>query len=118
MCNTLPNSLKIYYGEVFCENCFHQHIMNSNKNNSCGFYKSCFEQWQSNSHFSEFINQFMSSGGQNRPIIVMQVPPPFCRCSSNNSDWCTSEPNKCEFNHIHIEIHYLLISMSRYSYAE
>lgn len=48
-CQAVPTeNLKIYYGQVFCEQCFHEHVLNRNKDSPNDFFKNCFEQWQNN----------------------------------------------------------------------
>ncbi|XP_039752418.1 uncharacterized protein LOC120628223 isoform X3 [Pararge aegeria] len=45
-CHKVPSkNPKIYYGQVFCDECFHCHVLNRNKDNPSEFFKNCFEQW-------------------------------------------------------------------------
>uniref|UniRef100_A0A1E1WLN4 LIM zinc-binding domain-containing protein n=1 Tax=Pectinophora gossypiella TaxID=13191 RepID=A0A1E1WLN4_PECGO len=49
-CHTVPtNNVKIYYGQVFCEDCFNRYVLARNKDTPAEHLRSCFEQWQNNS---------------------------------------------------------------------
>ncbi|KAJ0182926.1 hypothetical protein K1T71_000902 [Dendrolimus kikuchii] len=99
-CHTVPTSQpKIYYGQLFCEECFHTHVIGRSRDNPSEFFKTCFEQWQSNPQFADNMREFMA-GGSNTPFVFMMQgqQPPFCRCGTNpqDSSWFQSnEPKKC-----------------------
>ncbi|XP_031764053.2 uncharacterized protein LOC113514450 [Galleria mellonella] len=97
-CQTIPTeNLKIYYGQVFCEQCFHRHVLSRNKDNPSEFFRTCFEQWQNNSQFSENMREFMTGRGEAAPFIFMMhgSQSPFYRCGSGPQDWfLPNEPRK------------------------
>ncbi|KPJ18421.1 Cysteine and glycine-rich protein 3 [Papilio machaon] len=97
-CHEIPTSkLKIYYGQVFCEDCFQRHVLNRGKDNPSDFFKHCFEHWQNNAFFAENMQQFMNGSRENAPFIfMMQGPqPPFCRCGTGPQEWFQqNEPKK------------------------
>ncbi|RVE49571.1 hypothetical protein evm_005799 [Chilo suppressalis] len=99
-CHAVPkDKVKIYYGQVFCEDCFHKHVMNRQRDNPTDFFKNCFEQWQTNAQFAEMMREMMA-GNQNKdatpPPFVFMAPgqPPFCRCG-NCTEWTQNETRKC-----------------------
>ncbi|XP_030041083.2 uncharacterized protein LOC115456241 isoform X2 [Manduca sexta] len=98
-CHAVPTSnLKIYYGQVFCEECFNRHVLNRNKDNPSDFFKHCFEQWQNNAQFADNMRDFMAGNKDAAPFVfMMQGPqPPFCRCGTGPQEWFQSnEPKKC-----------------------
>ncbi|XP_063836651.1 uncharacterized protein LOC135085782 isoform X1 [Ostrinia nubilalis] len=84
-CHAVPkNSVKIYYGQVFCEECFHKHVLNRGRDNPSEFFKNCFEQWQNNATFAENMRQFMAGNKEATPFVFMMTggQPPFCRCGA------------------------------------
>ncbi|XP_072948600.1 uncharacterized protein [Epargyreus clarus] len=96
-CRTVPTSkVKIYYGQVFCEDCFHRYVLNSNKDNPSEFFRSCFETWQNNAQFSEHMREFMSGNKESSPFVfMMQGTQPFYRCGPSPHDWFqANEPKK------------------------
>ncbi|XP_030041082.2 uncharacterized protein LOC115456241 isoform X1 [Manduca sexta] len=97
-CHAVPTSnLKIYYGQVFCEECFNRHVLNRNKDNPSDFFKHCFEQWQNNAQFADNMRDFMAGNKDAAPFVfMMQGPqPPFCRCGTGPQEWFQSnEPKK------------------------
>lgn len=100
-CHCVPtDNVKIYYGQVFCEDCFHRHVLNRTKDNPTEFFRSCFDQWQNNPQFSDHMKDFMASGKENAPFIFMMQgsQPPFCRCGTGPQpqEWFQpNEPKKC-----------------------
>ncbi|VVC99648.1 unnamed protein product [Leptidea sinapis] len=100
-CHCVPkNNLKIYYGQVFCEDCFHRHVMSRHQDNPSEFFRSCFEQWQSSPQFAENMRDFMAGSRDASPFIfMMQGQQPFCRYGTGPQDWfdeaSRSEPKKC-----------------------
>ncbi|CAG9131746.1 unnamed protein product [Plutella xylostella] len=95
-CQRVPTqSLKIYYGQVFCEECFQRHVMNRDKDHQSEFFKTCFEQWQ-NPAFAEQMNSFMKGNGSSPLIFMMQQgPSAHCRCGAQAQDWTKgNEPKK------------------------
>ncbi|CAH2101842.1 unnamed protein product [Euphydryas editha] len=97
-CHKVPTSnLKIYYGQVFCEECFHRNVLNRNQDNPSEFFKNCFEQWQNNAQFAENMREFMSGNNDTAPFIFMMQgqQPPFCRCGTGPQEWYQpNEPRK------------------------
>ncbi|CAF4888286.1 unnamed protein product [Pieris macdunnoughi] len=97
-CQNVPKSnVKIYYGQVFCEDCFHRHVLNKNADNPSEFFKNCFEQWQSNPQFAENMRDFMTTSKDQAPFIFMMQgqQPPFCRCGTGPQEWFQpNEPKK------------------------
>ncbi|CAB3233743.1 unnamed protein product [Arctia plantaginis] len=98
-CHAIPkDNLKIYYGQVFCEECFNKHVLNRSKDNPSEFFKNCFEQWQNNAQFAENMREFLAGNRENAPFIFMMQgqQPPFCRCGTGPQEWFQSnEPKKC-----------------------
>ncbi|XP_047038845.1 uncharacterized protein LOC124643792 [Helicoverpa zea] len=98
-CHTIPtDNIKIYYGQVFCEECFNKHVLNRNKDNPSEFFKNCFEQWQNNTQFAENMREFLAGNKESAPFIFMMQgqQPPFCRCGTGPQDWFqNNEPKKC-----------------------
>ncbi|XP_022824154.1 cysteine and glycine-rich protein 2-like isoform X2 [Spodoptera litura] len=98
-CHTIPtDNIKIYYGQVFCEDCFNKHVLNRNKDNPAEFFKNCFDQWQNNAQFAENMREFLAGNKDNSPFIFMMQgqQPPFCRCGSGPQEWFqNNEPKKC-----------------------
>ncbi|KAM3955349.1 uncharacterized protein ACR2FA_010749 [Aphomia sociella] len=97
-CHSVPkDNVKIYYGQVFCEECFHRHVLGPNKDNPAEFFKTCFEQWQNNTQFAENMKEFMT-GGESAPFVFMMQQgsqPPFSRCGTGPQDWFQpNEPRK------------------------
>ncbi|XP_039752417.1 uncharacterized protein LOC120628223 isoform X2 [Pararge aegeria] len=81
-CHKVPSkNPKIYYGQVFCDECFHCHVLNRNKDNPSEFFKNCFEQCQETSPFI-----FMMQGQQ----------APFCRCGTGPQNFFQSNETKAE----------------------
>ncbi|XP_047542510.1 uncharacterized protein LOC125075013 [Vanessa atalanta] len=101
-CHKVPTSnLKIYYGQVFCEECFHRNVLNRNQDNPSEFFKTCFEQWQNNTQFAENMRDFMAGNKESAPFIFMTQgqQPPFCRCGTGPQEWCQpNEPRKSATN--------------------
>ncbi|XP_038219831.1 uncharacterized protein LOC119838092 [Zerene cesonia] len=99
-CRSIPKSnLKIYYGQVFCEDCFHRHVMSRNRDNPSEFFKNCFEQWQNNPQFAENMREFMCGNREQSPLVFMMQDqhPPFCRCGTGPQEWFQpSEPKKSQ----------------------
>ncbi|CAK1546437.1 unnamed protein product [Leptosia nina] len=96
-CHIVPKSVKIYYGQVFCEDCFHRHVMNKNADNPSEFFKNCFDQWQNNPQFAENMREFMTTNRDQAPFIFMMQgqQPPFCRCGTGPQEWFQpTEPKK------------------------
>ncbi|XP_045770411.1 uncharacterized protein LOC123870943 isoform X1 [Maniola jurtina] len=84
-CHKVPSTnLKIYYGQVFCEECFHRHVLSRNKDNPSEFFKNCFEQWQNSPQFADNMRDFMGGNRESTPFIFMMQgqQPPFCRCGT------------------------------------
>lgn len=100
ICRKTPsNNLKIYCGKVFCEECFHRHVMNRNRDNPSEFFKNCFEQWQNNAQFADNMRDFMAGNRESSPFIFMMQgqQPPFCRCGTGPQEWFqANEPKKCK----------------------
>lgn len=98
-CHAIPkDGIKIYYGQVFCEECFNKHVLNRSKDNPSEFFKNCFEQWQTNAHFAENMREFLAGNKDNAPFIFMMQgqQPPFCKCGPGPQEWFQSnEPKKC-----------------------
>ncbi|KAJ8706292.1 hypothetical protein PYW08_010918 [Mythimna loreyi] len=99
-CHAIPKDhVKIYYGQVFCEDCFNKHVLNRNKDNPSEFFKSCFEQWQNNAQFAENMREFLAGNKETAaPFIFMMQGqhPPFCRCGNSPQEWFqNNEPKKC-----------------------
>uniref|UniRef100_A0A2H1V199 SFRICE_027042 n=1 Tax=Spodoptera frugiperda TaxID=7108 RepID=A0A2H1V199_SPOFR len=99
-CHTIPaDNIKIYYGQVFCEDCFNKHVLNRNKDSQpAEFFKNCFDQWQNNVQFAENMREFLAGNKDNSPFIFMVQgqQPPFCRCGSGPQEWFqNNEPKKC-----------------------
>ncbi|XP_052739111.1 uncharacterized protein LOC112052025 [Bicyclus anynana] len=85
-CHKVPSaSPKIYYGQVFCEECFHRHVLSRDKDNPSEFFKTCFDQWQNSAQFAENMREFMSNNRETSPFIFMMQghQAPFCRCGYN-----------------------------------
>ncbi|CAG4949448.1 unnamed protein product [Parnassius apollo] len=99
-CHEIPSSnLKIYYGQVFCEACFHRHVLNRCEDNPSEFFKHCFDQWQNNAQFAENMRQFMNGSKESAPFVfMMQNPqPPFCRYGTGRQKWFQqNEPKKSQ----------------------
>lgn len=96
VCHVVPKSLQIYYGSVFCEECFQRHIMNRHKDNTAAdFFKACFEQYERNLEFANNISRFMGSSGH-KPTIFVVSPPQNNRCGQNIPETDRPEP-KCEY---------------------
>ncbi|CAH0602002.1 unnamed protein product [Chrysodeixis includens] len=97
-CHAIPtDNVKIYYGQVFCEECFHKHVLNRSKDNPSDFFKSCFEQWQNNTQFAEHMREFLAGNKESAPLIFMMQgqQPAFCRCGSGPQEWYqNNEPKK------------------------
>ncbi|KAI8433335.1 hypothetical protein MSG28_015380 [Choristoneura fumiferana] len=101
-CHLVPKeNIKIYFGQVFCEDCFNRLILNRNKDNSAEFFRTCFEQMQSNPQFAENMNGFMSgstSNAGNPLIFMMHGQQSYCRCGDRASDqapdWLSQGPKK------------------------
>lgn len=93
--------MKIYYGQVFCEECFNKHVLNRSKDNPSEFFKSCFEQWQNNAAFAENMKEFLAGNKESAPFIFMMTgqQPPFCGCGNGpQQEWFqNNEPKKCKF---------------------
>lgn len=101
-CRKIPTkNLKIYYGQVFCEECFNQHVLSRNRDNPSEFFRNCFEQWQNNAQFAENMRDFMTGNKESVPFVFMMQgqQPPFCRCGTGPQDWFQqNEPKKCNFS--------------------
>ncbi|XP_061381475.1 uncharacterized protein LOC116776620 [Danaus plexippus] len=97
-CRKIPTkNLKIYYGQVFCEECFNQHVLSRNRDNPSEFFRNCFEQWQNNAQFAENMRDFMTGNKESVPFVFMMQgqQPPFCRCGTGPQDWFQqNEPKK------------------------
>ncbi|XP_059057156.1 uncharacterized protein LOC131850807 [Achroia grisella] len=97
LCHSIPtDKVKIYYGQVFCEECFHRHVLNRNRDNPSEFFKTCFEQWQNNSQFAENMREFMT-GRESTPFVFMmnESQPPLYSCGTGQKDWFPpNEPRK------------------------
>ncbi|XP_013196345.1 uncharacterized protein LOC106139447 isoform X1 [Amyelois transitella] len=83
-CHKVPaTKVKIYYGQVFCEDCFNRYVLSHNKDNPTEFFRTCFEQWQNNAHFADNMREFMSGGNKDStPFVFMMQPQQFCRCGA------------------------------------
>ncbi|XP_026322674.1 cysteine and glycine-rich protein 2-like isoform X2 [Hyposmocoma kahamanoa] len=88
-CHCVPkDNVKIYYGQVFCEDCFHRHVLNRNRDNPSEFFRNCFDQWQNNAQFAEHMKDFLA-GSERAPFIFMMQQGqqgahlPSCGCGTN-----------------------------------
>ncbi|KAI5640435.1 cysteine and glycine-rich protein 1-like isoform X2 [Phthorimaea operculella] len=111
-CHQIPkDNLKIYYGQVFCEECFNRFVMAPKT--PAEHYRNCFQQMQAantDAQFAEGMREFMAGQQgkegvpQSSPMIFMMPPsahPPYCRCGNHPQaqahDWLqANEPRKCE----------------------
>ncbi|KAJ2943404.1 hypothetical protein O0L34_g12213 [Tuta absoluta] len=109
-CHQIPkDKVKIYYGQVFCEECFNRFVMAPTTPGE--HYRNCYQQMQApnaDAQFAEGMQNFMAGQqckeGSSSPMIFMMPPgtqPPFWRCGNHPQaqahDWLhANEPRKCE----------------------